>query len=120
MIIATPAQRIKPSGQTKPGRSIVRKFRKAITLTDQGKMPDALAIMVKIALERGPFLQIKLADQESRDRARDFESSTGEDAEEPGRPQHERKAQAVVVSTQPIGDLAVASVQMKILRQLIR
>jgi hypothetical protein len=70
--------------------------------------------------ERGPFLQTKLADQESRDRARDFEISTGEDAEEPGRSQHERKAQAIVVSTQPIGDLAVASVQVEILRQLIR
>ena len=43
MIVAAPAQRIKPPGQAKPGRSIVREFREAITLADQGKMPDALA-----------------------------------------------------------------------------
>ena len=76
--------------------------------------------MVKIALEGGPFLQAKLADQESRDRTGDFKIGAREDAEEPGRSQHERKAEAVMVAAQPIDDLAVASVQVEILRQLIR
>ena len=120
MIIATPAQRIKPSDQAKPGRSIVGKFRKAITLTDQGEMPDSSAIVVKIALERGPFLQTKLANKESRDRAGDFKISTRKDAEEPGRPKHECKAKPVVVTTQPIDNFPIASVQVKIPRQLVR
>ena len=38
----------------------------------------------------------------------------------PGRSQHERKAEAVVVAAQPIDDLPVASVQVEIPRQLIR
>ena len=65
-------------------------------------------------------LQAKLADQESRDRSGNFKISTREDAEEPGRSQHECKAQAVMVAAEPVDDLAVASVQVEILRQLIR
>ena len=45
MIVAAPAQRIKPSGQAKPGRSIVREFREAVTLADQGEMADALTYL---------------------------------------------------------------------------
>ena len=67
VIVATPAQRVKPSGQAKPGRSIVSKLGKAITLSDQGEMPNALAIfMIEITLEAWRGLQAELADQESR------------------------------------------------------
>jgi hypothetical protein len=84
-------------------------------------MPDALAIfMIKIALVAGRFLQTKLADQESSDRVRHFKISAREDAEKPCRAQHERKAEAVVVTTQPIDDLSIASIQMEIPRQLFR
>ena len=56
VVVATPAQCIKPSGQTKPGRSVVCEFREAVTLTDQCEMADALtALKVKIALEAGGF-----------------------------------------------------------------
>ena len=120
MIIATPAQRIKPSGQAKPGRSVVGKFCETIALTDQAEMPFALTTKGKIVLERGLFLQTKLADQESRDRGGDFKISARKDAEKPGRPKHERKAEAVVVTTQPIGDLPITTVQVEIPRQLVR
>ena len=76
--------------------------------------------MIKIALEAGVFLQTKLADQESRDRAGDFKISAREGAEEPGRSQHERKAQPIVVAAKPIGDLPIPAVQMEIPRQLVR
>ena len=52
VVVAAPVQRIKPSGQTKPGRSVVREFRAAKTLADQGEMAEALAVLkVKIAIE---------------------------------------------------------------------
>jgi Resolvase, N terminal domain len=59
------------------------------------------------------------ADQESRYRAGDF-GTAGKDSKKSGRSQHERETQAIVVTPQPVEDLAIASVQMKILRQLIR
>ena len=120
LVIATPAQRIKPSGQAKPGRSIVGKFRKAITLTDQYKMAFALTPEVKITFEGRIFLQTKLVDQETRYRDGDFEIDAGKDADELGRSQHECKAEAIMVASQPIDDLPIASVQMEILRQLVR
>jgi Na+/glutamate symporter len=73
-----------------------------------------------VVAEAGGFLQTKLVDQESRDRTGNFDIGAREDADESCRSQHERKAEAVVVAAQPIGDLPIASVQMKILRQLIR
>jgi transposase len=45
VVVAAPAQSIKPSGQAKPGRSIVSEFREAITLADQGKMAEALTVL---------------------------------------------------------------------------
>ena len=45
VVVAAPAQRIKPSGQAKPGRSVVGEFREAITLADQGEMAYALAVL---------------------------------------------------------------------------
>ena len=120
VVVTAPAQRIKPSGQTKLGRSIVSEFREAITLSDQYKMPFALTPEVKIALEGRTPLQTKLAGQESRYRARDFETGAGEDADESRRSQHEREAEAIVVAAQSIDGLPVASVQVEILRQLIR
>ena len=119
MIIATPAQRIKPSGQAKPGRSIVGKFREAITISNQCEVPFALTPEAKIALEGRPPLQTKLADQESRYRTGDFDISARKGAEEPGRSQHECKAEAIVVASQPIGELPVALVEMKIPRKLV-
>src|SRR5689334_12161028 len=62
VIVSTPAQRIKPTGQAKPGRPIVGEFREAITITDQYDMPFALTPKVKIALKGRMLLQIKLAD----------------------------------------------------------
>ena len=121
VIVATPAQRVKPSGQAKPGRSIVSKLGKAITLSDQGEMPNALAIfMIEITLEAWRGLQAELADQESRYGTGNSKLNTGEDAEEPGRSQHKREAEAIVVATQSVGDLPVGSVQMEIPGQLIR
>ena len=121
VIVATPAQRIKPSGQAKPGRSIVSEFGKTVTLTDKGEVPFALTTKVKIALEgRWPLLQTEFAGQESRYRAGDFGVAAGKDPKKSGRAQHERETEAIVVTPQPIEDLPIASVQMKILRQLIR
>ena len=45
VVVAAPAQSIKPSGQAKPGRSVVCEFREAVTLADQGEMPFALAFL---------------------------------------------------------------------------
>lgn len=121
VVFTTPAQCIKPSGQAKPGRSIVSEFGEAITLADQCKMAEALTILkVKITIEAGGFLQTKLADQESRDRTGNFDIGARKDPDESRRSQHECKAEAIVISTQPIGDLPIASVQVEILRQLIR
>jgi hypothetical protein len=121
MVVTTPAQCIKPSGQAEPSRSVISKFREAITFADQGEMAEALTVLeVKIAIEAGGFLQTKLADQESRDRTGDFDISARKDADESCRSQHERKAEAIVVAAQPVGDLPVASVQVKIPRQLVR
>ena len=84
-------------------------------------MPDALAIFViEITIEAWRGLQVKLADQESRYRTGNGKINTGEDAEEPGRSQHEREAEAIVIATQSIGDLPVGSVQVEIPRQFIR
>jgi hypothetical protein len=112
--------RIKPSGQTKPGRPIVSEFREAITFSDQCEMPFALTPEVKIALEGRTPLQTKLADQEIRDRTGDFDIGAGKDPNESRRSQHECEAKAIVVASQPIGDLPVASVQVEVLRQLVR
>ena len=121
MVVAAPAQCIKPSGQTKPGTSVVSEFREAITLADQGEMAKALTVLkVKIATEAGDFLQTKLVDQESRDRTGNFDISARKDADESRRSQHEREAEAVVVATQPVDDLPITSVQVEIPRQLIR
>ena len=120
MIVASPAQCIKPPRQAKPGRSIVGKFRESIALTDKDEMPFALTTKVKIALQGGDVLQTKLADQESRDSFGDFEISVRKRAEKPGRPKHECKAETVVVTAQPIDDFPIASVQVKIPRQLVR
>ena len=120
MVIATPAQRIQPSRQAKPGQSVVGKLGKAIALTDQDQVSNALAAVVEIALEPGLWLQPQLVDQKRRDRAGDIKISAGKGAQEPGRPQHQGKAEAIVVTPQPIDDLPIASVQMEIPRQLIR
>ena len=121
VVVAAPAQCIKPSGQTKPGTSVVSEFREAITLADQGEMAESLTVLkVKIAIEAGGFLQTELTDQESRDRTGDFDIGARKDADESCRSQHERKAEAVVVAAQPVGDLPVASVQVEVPRQLIR
>jgi hypothetical protein len=117
VVVAAPAQRIKPSGQAEPGRSVVSKFREAITLADQYKMPFALTPKVEITLEGRTPLQTKLADQKGRYGARDFEIGAGEDTEKSRRSQHECEAEAIVVASQPIDDLAVTSVQVEILRQ---
>ena len=83
MVVAAPAQCIKPSGQTKPGTSVVSEFREAITLSDQGEMAKALTVLkVKIATEAGDFLQTKLVDQEKRDRTGNFDISARKDADE--------------------------------------
>ena len=56
VVVAAPAQCIKPSGQAKPDRSVVSEFREAITLADQGEMAEALTVLkVKIAIEAGSF-----------------------------------------------------------------
>lgn len=114
VVVSTPAQRIKPSGQAKPDGSIASEIREFVTISDQCEMPFALTPDVKIALEGRTPLQAKLADQESRYRIGDFYISARKDADESRRSQHEGKAGAVVVVTQPIGDLPVASVQMEI------
>ena len=119
VVVAAPAQGIKPSGQAKPGRSVVGEFREAVTVTDQHEVPFALAPEVKISLERRTSLQTKLADQESRYRAWDFGIGAREGAEEPSRSQHEREAEAIVVTPQPVDDLQIASVEVEIPRQLI-
>ena len=121
VVVAAPAQSIKPSGQAKPGRSVVCEFREAVTLADQGEMAEALTVVkVKIAIEAGGFLQTELINQESRDRTGDFDIGARKDADASCRSQHERKAEAVVVAAQPVGDLPVASVQVEVSRQLIR
>jgi hypothetical protein len=118
VVVATPAQRIKPAGQAKSGRPIVGEFGKTITLTDKGEVPFALTSKLKIAFEgRWPLLQTELAGQESRYGPGDFDNGAGKDAKKSGRSQHECETQAIVVTTQSIGDLSIASVQMKILRQ---
>jgi hypothetical protein len=38
MIVASPAQCIKPSRQTKAGRPVLGKFREAVALADKGDM----------------------------------------------------------------------------------
>jgi hypothetical protein len=84
-------------------------------------MAEALTVLkVKIAIEAGGFLQTELVDQESRNRIGNFDISARKDADKSCRSQHERKAEAVVVAAQPVGDLPVTSVQVEILRQLIR
>ena len=121
VVVTAPAQRIKPPGQAKPGRSIVGEFREAITLADQGEMAETLTVLkVKIAIELGSLLQSKLVDQETRDTIGNFDIWARKDSDESRRSEHERKAEAVVVAAQPIGDLPVTSVQVKIPRQLIR
>ena len=121
VVVAAPAQRIKPSGQAKPGRSVVCEFREAVTLADQGEMAEALTVLkVKITIEAGGFLQTELIDQESRDRTGDFDIGARKDANTSCRSQHERKAEAVVVAAQPVGNFPVASVQVEVPCQLIR
>jgi hypothetical protein len=121
VVVATPAQCIKPSCQAKPGRSVVGEFRESITLANQREMAEALTILkIEIAIEARGFLQTKLVDQESRDGTRNFDIGARKDPDKPRRSQHERKAEAVVVATQPNGDLPVASVQVEVLRQLVR
>ena len=84
-------------------------------------MAEALTVLkVKIAIKAGGFLQTELIDQESRNRIGDFDISAGKDTDASCRSQHERKAEAVVVAAQPVGDLPVASVQVEVPRQLIR
>jgi hypothetical protein len=84
-------------------------------------MAEALTLLkVKITIEAGGFLQTELIDQESRDRTGDFDIGARKDADASCRSQHERKAEAVVVAAQPVGDLPVASVQVEVPRQLIR
>jgi hypothetical protein len=121
VVVSTPTQCIQPSGQTKSGRSVVCEFHEAVTLTDQCEMAEALTVLkVKIAIKAGGFLQTELIDQESRDRTRYFDIGARKDADASRRSQHERKAEAVVIAAQPVGDLSVASVQMEVPRQLIR
>jgi len=99
VVVAAPAQCIKPSHQAKPGRSVLSEFREAITLADQGDMAEALTVLqVKITIEAGGFLQTKLVDQESRNRTGDFNISAGEGADESCGSQHECKAEAVMVA----------------------
>ena len=84
-------------------------------------MAETLTIlMIEIALEGRNLPRTDLVDQESRDRTWDFDIGARNDAEKPRRSQHEREAEAVVITPQPIDDLPVASVQMEIPRQLIR
>ena len=73
-------------------------------------MPYALTAKVKIALERGSLFQTELADQEDHHGCGDLEIGAREDAQEPGRTQHEGEAEAIMVASQPIGDLPVAPV----------
>lgn len=97
MVVAAPAQRIQPAGQAKPGRSVVGELGKAVALADQGEVADALAAMIEIALELGFRLHPELVDHEGRDRERGALIRAGECAQEPGRSEHEGKAEAVVV-----------------------
>ncbi len=120
VVVAAPAQCINPPGQAKPGRSVVRELREAVTFSYQYKMPFALAPEVEIALEGRDLLQAKLAAQESRDSTGNLDIGAGEGADASRRSQHEREAEAVVVAAQPVGDLPVASVQVEVPRQLIR
>ena len=120
MVIAAPAQRIQPAGQAKPSQSVVGKLGKAIALADQGEMAKPLTVVVEIALEPSRWFQPELVDQKRCDRMRDIKIRTRKGAREPGRSQHEGKAEAIVLTPQPVDDLAVASVQMEIPRQLIR
>lgn len=82
-------------------------------------MPFALTAKVKIALERGSLFQTELADQEDHYGSGDLEIGAREDAQEPGRTQHEGEAEAIMVASQPIADLPVAPVQVEIPRQLV-
>ena len=120
MVIATPAQRIQPACEAEPGPSVVGKLGEAVALTDEGEMTKALAAMVEIALELDLGRQPQLVDQERRDRPGDVASSTRKRAQKPGGSQHKGEAEAVVVAAQLIDDLPVASVQMKVPRQLVR
>jgi hypothetical protein len=120
VVIATPAQRIQPAGQAKPSPSVVGKLGKAIALANQGEMAKTLAVVVELALEPSLWFQSELVDQKRRDRAGDIKIRVGKGAQEPGRSQHERKAEAIVFTPQSVDDLPIASVQMKIPRQLIR
>lgn len=54
------------------------------------------------------------------DRIGNFDSGGGKDADESGRSEHERKAEAVVVAAQPVGDLPVISVQVERGGRLVR
>ena len=84
MVVAAPAQCIKPSGQAKPGRFVFSEFREAIPFADEGEVPFALTPKVELTLERRDPLQTKLADQESRDRAWNFEIGGRVAAKAPG------------------------------------
>jgi hypothetical protein len=59
------------------------------------------------------LLQIKLVDQESRDRTGKFDIGARTGTDESRRSQHERKAEAVVVDAQSIGDLSVTAVRVE-------
>lgn len=76
--------------------------------------------IIEITLEGWRGRQTKLADQESRYRTGNGKINTGEGAEKPGRSQHEREAEAIVIATQSIDNFSVGSVQMEIPRQLFR
>ena len=104
MVIAAPAQRIQPAGQAKPSQSVVGKLGKAIALADQGEMAKPLTVVVEIALEPSRWFQPELVNQKRRDRARDIKIRTRKGAREPGRSQHEGKAEAIVVTPQPVDD----------------
>ena len=120
MVVTAPAQCIQPSGQAEPGWSVVGKLGEAVALADQGQVAKALPAVVEIALEPGLWRQPQLTDQESRDRLRDIAVGAGKGAQEPGRSEHEAKAQAVVVTTQLIDDFPIAAVQVEIPRQFVR
>jgi len=48
VVVAAPAQRIKPSGQTKPGRSVVSEFRESVTFSYYYKMHIARKTCLKM------------------------------------------------------------------------
>ena len=65
------------------------------------------------------MLQTKLAYQEGFDRFGNLQINAREDTKKSGRTEHQRKAEPIMATTQPIGDLPVASIQVEIPRQLI-